>query len=259
MLHVLINVIRMLAQALGLSSSPPIEEKEDELSSLPPSKSTTEAQFNFWERLFQATADSEGDPQVVYPLLDNQSHLLDDNFAILLGNWATIIFREVESEQRYNFANTIAIFSELIREFPRGHRDINLEIAITGNRVATIVFTRQAFPADWAMLQNNLGLAYCQRIRGNRADNLELAIRYYLATLEVRTRQAFSYDWAVTQNNLGNAYRNRIQGEKAENLENAIYCFQNTLEIFTPETYPEEWAQTQDNLSNANLYGSGNR
>jgi CHAT domain-containing protein len=187
----------------------------------------------------------------VYPLLNNQIHLLDDNFAILLGNWATLIFREVESEQSYDIADTIAIFSELIREFPRGDRAINLEIAITGNKVASIVLTRQAFPSDWAMLQNNLGIAYCQRIRGDRADNLERAIQYDLAALEVRTRQAFSYDWAATQNNLGNAYRNRIQGEKAENLEAAISCFKHTLEIFRHETYPEEWAQTQYNLGNA--------
>jgi CHAT domain-containing protein len=251
MLPFLFNAIRRLAQALGLFSSPLLKENEVELSLLP--VSPTEAQFHFWEQLFQATADSDGEPQVVYPLLDNQIHLLDDNFAILLGNWATIIFREVESnqDQSYDFADTIVIFSELIREFPRGRRDINLEIAIVGNRVATIVFTRQAFPTDWADTQNNLGIAYCQRIRGDRADNLELAIQYYLAALEVRTRQAFPYDWAVTQNNLGNAYRNRIQGERAENLEAAIYCFKNTLEVFTHETYPEEWAQTQYNLGNA--------
>jgi hypothetical protein len=44
--------------------------------------------------------------------------------ALLLGNWATIVFREVKAEQRYDFADTIAMFSELIREFPRGHKDM---------------------------------------------------------------------------------------------------------------------------------------
>jgi tetratricopeptide (TPR) repeat protein len=207
MLHFFINVIRMLARTLGLSSSPPIQEKEVKLSSLPPLVSTQESQFHFWELLFQATADSEGDQQVVYPLLDNQNHLLDDNFALLLGNWATIVFREVKAKQRYDFANTIAMFSELIREFPRGHKDINMEIAITGNRVAIIVFTQQAFPTDWARIQNNLGIAYCQRIRGNRADNLELAIRYYLAALEIRTPEAFPRDYVNTMANLGFVYQ----------------------------------------------------
>jgi len=250
MLHFLFNLSRRLAQAIRLISSIPIQEIKVSSS---PVVSNPEAQFHFWELLFQATADSEGDPQVVYPLLDKQHHLLDDNFAILLGNWATIIFRQLEAEQRYDFANTIARFSELILAFPRGDQDVNLEIAITGNKVATLVLTRQAFPAEWAMIQNNLGRVYCQRIRENRADNLELAIQYYLSALEVRTRQAFSYDWAVTQNHLGSAYYNRIQGEKADNLEAAMSCFKKTLEVFTPEAFPEDYAQTQSNLSHADF------
>jgi len=250
MLHFLFNLSRRLAQAIGLLTPIPIQEIEASSSSV---VSNPEAQFHFWEQLFQATADSEGDPQVVYPLLDKQHHLLDDNFAILLGNWATIIFPEVKGKQRYDFANTIAMFSELIREFPRGDQDINMEIAIMGNKVATLVLTQQAFPAEWAMIQNNLGRVYCQRIRENRADNLELAIQYYLSALEVRTRQAFSYEWAVTQNNLGHAYCNRIQGEKSENLEAAMSCFKKTLEVFTPEAFPEDYAQTQSNLSHADF------
>jgi TPR repeat protein len=68
------------------------------------------------------------------------------------------------------------------------------------------VYTRQAYPEDWAMTQHNLGNAYLERIRGERAENLEQAIFHYQQALEVYTRQAYPQQWATTQNNLGNAY-----------------------------------------------------
>ena len=47
------------------------------------------------------------------------------------------------------------------------------------------VRTREAFPQDWAKTQNNLGIAYVDRIQGNRAENLEAAIKAYEAALTV--------------------------------------------------------------------------
>jgi tetratricopeptide (TPR) repeat protein len=115
------------------------------------------------------------------------------------------------------------------------------------------VYTRQAYPEDWAMTQNNLGNAYRNRIRGERAENLEQAIFHYRQALEVYTRQAYPEQWARTQNNLGNAYRNRIRGERAENLEQAIFHYQQALDVYTRQAYPEQWAMTQNNLGNAYL------
>jgi hypothetical protein len=66
-----------------------------------------------------------------------------------------------------------------------GSRANNLEIAITGYQNVLEVYTRQAFPYEWATTQINLGNAYSQRIRGGKADNLELAIVAYNLSLEV--------------------------------------------------------------------------
>jgi hypothetical protein len=63
-----------------------------------------------------------------------------------------------------------------------------------------------------AEIQNNLGIAYQERIGGKGAENLEAAIRCYLAALEVRTPEAFPEQWASTQHNLGAAYSDRIRG-----------------------------------------------
>ena len=78
------------------------------------------------------------------------------------------------------------------------------------------VLTRDEFPEDWARTQNNLGVAYWERIHGDRAENLERAIAAYQAALTVRTRDEFPEDWARTQNNVGVAYANRLGGDRGE-------------------------------------------
>jgi CHAT domain-containing protein len=124
-------------------------------------------------------------------------------------------------------------------------------MAIASYSAALEVYTRQAFPQDWAMTQNNLATAYRNRILGEKAQNIEMAIASYSAALEVYTRQAFPQDWAMTQNNLGNAYRNRILGEKAQNIEMAIASYSAALEVRTRQAFPQDWAMTQNNLGNA--------
>jgi hypothetical protein len=46
------------------------------------------------------------------------------------------------------------------------------------------------------MTQNNLGIAYRNRIRGEKAENIELAIASFTAALSVYTRDAFPEYWA---------------------------------------------------------------
>ncbi|WP_234406421.1 CHAT domain-containing protein [Limnothrix sp. PR1529] len=101
------------------------------------------------------------------------------------------------------------------------------------------------------MTQNNLAIAYTQRIRGDRADNLEQAISAYKQAARVYTRQAFPEKWAAIQNNLVAAYSQRIQDEKADNLEQAIIASKRALKVYTRDTFPEQWARTQNNLAAA--------
>jgi CHAT domain-containing protein len=132
-----------------------------------------------------------------------------------------------------------------------GSRANNLEISIKGYHTVLEVLTRDAFPEKWAMTQNNLGLAYSNRIRGERADNLELAIAALNLSLQVYTRDAFPYEWANSQNNLGNAYCNHIRGKRADNLELAITAYNLSLEVYNRDAFPYEWARSQNNLGTA--------
>ncbi|MEQ9672623.1 tetratricopeptide repeat protein, partial [Coleofasciculus sp. G2-EDA-02] len=186
----LIGMANQLREFLGLSAS----------------TATPEAQLDFLVEVLQATSDSDVDPQVVYPLLQENLHLLDDNFARILYDWATAKLAEVEPAQARSIAADIGNFSNLIQQFPLGNQANNLEIAITGYEVLLTIFTRENHSETWASIQNNLGNAYSDRIRGERAENIERAIASYQAALEVRTRDAFPSNWAMTQNNLGEAY-----------------------------------------------------
>ena len=199
---------------------------------------------DFLIEVLQATEESGADPQVVYPLLEANLDKLDDKFAQALRSWATAILPKLEPEQAQDLAAIIGNFSNLIQEFRLDKRPSNLEIGIAGYEIVATVFTRQAFPEEWATIQNNLGLAYLCRIRGERAENLEAAIRCFSAALEEYTRQGFPKQWATTQNNLGLAYCQRIQGERAENLEAAIRCFAAALQVRTREAFPQQWAAT---------------
>jgi tetratricopeptide (TPR) repeat protein len=67
----------------------------------------------------------------------------------------------------------------------------NLERAIAFYQAALTVRTFEDFPEKWATTQNNLGLAYSNRIMGDKAQNIELAKKCYENALTVRTIEAF--------------------------------------------------------------------
>jgi tetratricopeptide (TPR) repeat protein len=205
----------------------------------------------FLREVFQATCDSDGNPEVVYPLLSANQDKLNDTLAELYASWATAKLSEADPEQALTFAAYFFFFSEVIAQFSFGNRASNQEIAIAGYHLALQVFTRDADRTDWAVIQNNLGNAYRQRIKGDKAENLELAIECYRQALLEYTRDAFPQEWAATQHNLGNAYKDSIKGDKAENLEQAIECYRQALLVRTRDAFPQDWAMTQNNLGNA--------
>jgi len=210
--------------------------------------SNPKAYLTFLLQILKTINISNGNPQVVYPLLSTNLDKLDDNLARLLRSKVTTKLSEEEPRIAQIIATDIGAFSNLIKQFPLGSIANNLEIAITGSQVIAIVFTRETFPEKWARNQNSLGNAYHHRIRGNRAQNLELAIAANQAALEVYTHEAFPEEWAATQNNLGTTYYDRIRGDRAQNLEQAICCYEAALQVRTRTTFPKQWAMLQDNL-----------
>ena len=228
----LIRISTQLAEALGLSLPDFSAENQGEL-------------------LIQAllvTEETEGNPEAVYPLLQKNIELLDNNFAEVLKNWAMDAISQSTTEEAEDIAATIGIFSSLIQEFPLGQRLNNLEIAIAGYEVVNHVFNLSNYPEQWAATQYNLGNAYSDRISGQKAENIEKAISCYQAGLKVHSRETYPYEWAMIHNNLGTAYSN-IKENKANNLDKAIHHYQAALQIHTRAAYPDEWQTAQSNLA----------
>ena len=73
----------------------------------------------------------------------------------------------------------------------RGERADNLERAIAHYEAALTVYTREAFPIEWARTQNNLGAAFVDRTAASRRTTSSGRLRAYEAALTVRTREAF--------------------------------------------------------------------
>ncbi|MCP2729652.1 hypothetical protein [Limnofasciculus baicalensis] len=143
--------------------------------------------FNLLIELLQATSDSKGNPEVVYPLLEANQDKLNLSFAEVLSNWARVNLPQQEATVAAGNAGVIVDFSNLIWQFPLGRRRDNLEIAIVGYEIALSVFTQAAFPEHWAGTQHNLGNAYSERIKGEKTDNLEMEIACYGEALKIRT------------------------------------------------------------------------
>ena len=205
----------------------------------------------FIRELLQAEEESESDSDIaiIYSIIAQRQHLLNAAiFAEILQQVTENLITEYP-EAIGLIIRDIENLSIHIKNFPRGNRSNNIEIAIAGYQI--VLSHREPGSEDWARTQNNLANAYLYRIRGEKAQNIEDAIASYTAALEVYTPEAFRQDWAMTQNNLATAYYSRITGEKAENIEIAIAFFTAALEVYTPEAFSEKWAQTQNNLAAA--------
>ncbi len=205
-------------------------------------------QLKFLMQVLQATADSEGNKQVVYQLLEANLEKLDDKLEQDLLGWARSTLVNVNVSEAVFISAVIGDFCNLLQEFPLGNKAINLEIALTGYKSIDMVFTREESPQLWAATQNELGNAYLNRIGGERSQNIEEAIAAYQKALQVYTLSEFPESWALIKNNMGNAYRERIRGTGSQNLEDAIAAYQEALQVRTQNALPQEWAMTQGNL-----------
>jgi len=201
----------------------------------------------FIRELLQVELQSS-DLAVIYPMLAQRQHLLNARFVEILQ----VVVENLIAKEPELIEFIVGVVSSLISDiisFPLGDRANNIEIAIASCQI--VLSHGQLGSEDWALTQNNLGLAYWERIRGEKAENIESAIAFYNAALSVFTHEAFPEYWAGAQNNLALAYSDRIRGEKAENIESAIAFYKATLEVRTREAFPEYWVETQNNLATA--------
>lgn len=177
-----------------------------------------------------------------------QSHQLEAGVAaIVLYTWL-LTASERDTKVATSFTTMLG---DAYYYLSGGYRQANLETAITCYQAALQVYTQEAYPYDWAEVQNSMGAAYGSLPSGDRQANLERAIACYQAALQVWTHAAYPNDWALAQNNLGLAYNSQPGGDRQTNLEKAIAYYQAALQVYTQEASSYEWARTQNSLGAA--------
>jgi tetratricopeptide (TPR) repeat protein len=209
---------------------------------------STRKEKDFMRSFIKHAIEAKGNEIRIQDFLKSNKAKLNESLLDALPLVLKTFLAEDFRDKREEVAIFFSIFGTAIQQFPFGNRMLNLELAIAAYELALQIYTREAFPQDWAMIQNNLGNAYSDRLQGEYAENLEKAITAYELALQIHTREKFPENWAGIQNNLGNTYGVRLRGERAENLEKAITAFELALQIWTRETFPQNWMGIQNNL-----------
>ena len=247
LVHTMRQVVKILAAQGDENDAEFLEDIADQLATQTGAV-TFKPCINFLFRVLKITSESGGNLQRVYSFLAANQNQLNEDFKYTLQYLVPKYLANMELEQRQSVVADIFDFSSFIQQFPLGDRAMNLEIALTGYEIAQTVYTREAFPKDWANALTNMAAIYPERIRGAKAENIEMAIKCCEDALEVRDKKVYPERWATIKINLGIAYQERIKESAAENIEKAIKCYQAALEIYTRDTNDYEWARIQHNL-----------
>ena len=87
----------------------------------------------------------------------------------------------------------------------RANSDLEkLEQAVEAYRLALLEYTRDRFPLQWAMTQNNLGNAlWVLGEKQNSSAMLHAAFQALRLALLEHTRESVPLRWAMTQTNMG--------------------------------------------------------
>ncbi|GFZ98719.1 hypothetical protein CYANOKiyG1_10110 [Okeania sp. KiyG1] len=88
-------------------------------------------------------------------------------------------------------------------------------MAIACLETALEVYTQQYLPLKWAETQNNLAIAYGNRIKGDKAENIEMAITAFQNSLQIFTAENFPIECLTVSHNLGDLYFQKAEWKLA--------------------------------------------
>ena len=114
------------------------------------------------------------------------------------------------------------------------------------------VFTREAFPQEYAILHNNLAIAYLSIPLSDERGKMReaLAVQSFEEVLKVVTLVDHPTEYAMIQNNLGNALQYASSGHALDNNIRALAAYDEALKIRNPRDTPLEYANTISNRAN---------
>ncbi|MFN6296631.1 MAG: CHAT domain-containing tetratricopeptide repeat protein [Microcystis sp.] len=224
---------------------------------LDPPRDNQNLYISFLQTLLETVVESHGNPQAIYPLLDNNLHLLDENLLNLLRAWGNQTKEQASREETHRLAAILYCLTYAFHEFPKGNPLINLAIAVYGYEFCAATKRQPGLERDLATTLNNLGVAYVTQAELGKEPvaNLERAIAALTEATTIRRQPGLERDLAQTLNNLGNAYRTQAQlgKEPVANLERAIAAYTEATTIRRQPGLERDLALTLTNLGNAYL------
>ena len=124
--------------------------------------------------------------------------------------------------------------------------------AIAAYQRALRTFDAQAFPKEYAILQNNLATAFLSiPFSDERAKMREaLAVQAFQEGLKVVNLIDHPSEYAMLQSNLGNALQYVSSSHSVENCLRAMDAYDEALKVRTRATTPAEYANTIANYAN---------
>ncbi len=124
--------------------------------------------------------------------------------------------------------------------------------AISLYQQALRTFTKELYPAEYAIIHNNLATAFLSIPMSDEKAKMReaLAVQSFEAALEVITIEDNPSEYAMLQNNLGNALQYVSSSHAVENNMRALEAYDEALKVRTESTTPFAYATTIANKAN---------
>ncbi len=156
-----------------------------------------ETTLGFLLRLLQATLKSNGNPELVWELLAKNPGKVTFHFVQVLRSWGTLVLSVASPQEAAVIGSILVELGGFIYSYKDGDETMNLEIAIATSETALPVFSTSESRWQWAIIHNNLALAYSDRLYGERLENIPIAYRHYDEAKRIFfQRQSFPREWA---------------------------------------------------------------
>ncbi|NMG22811.1 hypothetical protein [Brasilonema bromeliae] len=125
--------------------------------------------------------------------------------------------------------------------------------SIQAYQKALQVFTWQKYPQEYAILHNNIAIAYLSIPLTSEREYLRqgLAVQTFEEALKHIELISHPREYAMLQNNLGNALQYLPSSHPLENVVRAIAAYDEALKVRNPRDTPLEYANTISNKANA--------
>lgn len=127
-----------------------------------------------------------------------------------------------------------------------------LQDAIQHYHNALRVFTKDEYPQDYAILHNNLAIAYLSMPMSDERGKMReaLAVQSFEEVLKVINIVDHPSEYAMIQNNLGNALQYAASGHVLANNLRAVEAYDEALRVRNADDTPMEYANTIANKAN---------